>query len=35
MIFIAHQLPGNLQLDGVIRMGETLSAAEAASAGQE
>jgi len=35
MIFIAHQLPGNLQLDGVIRIGEALSAAEAASAGQE
>jgi len=35
MIFIAHQLPGNLQLDGVIRMGDTQSVAEAVQAGQE
>jgi ATP-binding cassette, subfamily B, bacterial HlyB/CyaB len=35
MIFIAHQLPRNLQLDGVIRMGETQSTAESIQAGQE
>jgi ATP-binding cassette, subfamily B, bacterial HlyB/CyaB len=35
MIFIAHQLPRNLQLDGVIRMGETQSTAESTQAGQE